>query len=89
MDNVPSVKYFSDCLTWNIDGSIGLFYRKDRFSLSEKVIPLIPYPEYKNKIDLDYVRHIIMGEVLKNPFSFSNKGGKTRLGQIKLQIPCN
>lgn len=24
-DNLPGIKYFNDCLTWNIDGSIGIF----------------------------------------------------------------
>lgn len=88
-DNVEGVKYFSDCLTWNIDGSIGLFYRKGRFSLSEKVIPLILKDEFVDALDLNFLRYTILSEVEKNPFSFTNKGGKTRLGQIVIRIPCD
>lgn len=47
-DNLEGVQYFNDCLTWNIDGSIGkVHYRKGRFSLSEKVIPLKLKTRYK------------------------------------------
>src|SRR5690606_16685898 len=50
-DNLKGVKYFEDCLTWNIDGSIGKVYlREGRFSLSEKVIPLIVKEEYKESL---------------------------------------
>ena len=52
-DNLQGVKYFENCLTWNIDGSIGKVYnRKGRFSLSEKVIPLIVQKEYTDTLDL-------------------------------------
>ncbi|MGM8316790.1 N-6 DNA methylase (plasmid) [Clostridium perfringens] len=47
-DNLEGIQYFEDCLTWNIDGSIGkVHYRKGRFSLSEKVIPLKLKIRYK------------------------------------------
>ena len=88
-DNIPGVKYFSNCLTWNIDGSIGLFYRKGIFSLSEKVIPLVLKEEYAKELDLDFLRFTILSEVIKDPFTFTNKGGKTRLGKIKISIPCD
>ena len=86
-DNLDNVKYFSDCLTWNIDGSIGLFYRKGKFSLSEKVIPLIFKEEYEDVLSKEYVKYAIMSEVMKNPFSFTNKGNKSRLGEVMVKIP--
>lgn len=53
------VKYFENCLTFNIDGSAGyVFYRKGRFSLSEKVRPLIVKEEYKKYVDLNYLQYI-------------------------------
>ena len=88
-DNIDGVKYFSDCLTWNIDGSIGLFYRSGRFSLSEKVIPLILKQPYIGKLDLDFLRYTILTEVQKNPFTYTNKGGKTRLGKITISVPID
>jgi type I restriction enzyme M protein len=86
-DDVQGVKYFSDCLTWNIDGSFGIFLRKGRFSLSEKVIPLVLKQEYIGKLSLEFLRVVISSEVLKTPFSFTNKGGKKRFGSISIEIP--
>lgn len=88
-DNLERVKYFSDCLTWNIDGSIGIFYRNGRFSLSEKVIPLIVNSAYDKLLNRSYLRYAILAEVMKNPFSFTNKGNKTRLGDILIKIPIS
>lgn len=86
-DDIPGVKYFSDCLTWNIDGSIGLFIRNGKFSLSEKVIPLIVRPELNKDIDLNYLRYTILSKIEDSSFSYTNKGGKSRLGQIIIPLP--
>ncbi|MCL2213699.1 MAG: restriction endonuclease subunit S [Treponema sp.] len=86
-DNLENIKYFSDCLTWNIDGSIGLFYREGRFSLSEKVIPLVIRDEFTSQITNEYLKYAILSEVMKKPFSFTHKGGKSRLGDIIVKIP--
>lgn len=88
-DNLEGIKYFENCLTWNIDGSIAIFYRKNRFSLSEKVIPLILKDELNEKIDLDYLRIMIQQSAEIKNFHFSNKAGKTKLKNIKIQIPVN
>jgi hypothetical protein len=88
-DNLSNMKYFEDCLTWNIDGSIGLFFRKGRFSLSEKVIPLIVKDEMLSQISIDYLKHTILSEVSKNPFTYTNKGGKSKLGEIIIKIPTS
>lgn len=81
------VKYFEDCLTWNIDGSVAVFYRKGRFSLSEKVIPLILFEEFKNIIDLEYLQISISQSKEINNFGFSNKAGKKKLREIVIKIP--
>jgi len=88
-DNVQGVKYFTNCLTWNIDGSIGLFYRKGQFSLSEKVIPLVIKDIYAPYVSIEFLRAVILAEVKKDPFTYTNKGGKTRLGKIKIQFPLD
>lgn len=85
-DNLNGVKYFDDCLTWNIDGSIGVFFRRGHFSLSEKVIPLLIYAEYKDKIDLEYLMYAIRYSDI-NKFNFSNKAGKNKLKEIKVFMP--
>lgn len=86
---IEKVKYFENCLTWNIDGSIGLFYREGRFSLSEKVIPLILKEEYKNIIDNDFLKYIILIQIKKMGFKFSNKMGKGKIKEIDLPIPID
>ncbi|MFJ7915416.1 MULTISPECIES: restriction endonuclease subunit S [unclassified Lysinibacillus] len=83
------VKYFEDCLTWNIDGSAAIFYREGKFSLSEKVIPLIPFDGVRESVDLDYIKICIENSKEMNNFSFSNKAGKSKLKEIKIRIPVN
>lgn len=86
---MKGVKYFENCLTWNIDGSIGkAFRRKGKFSLSEKVIPLILKKEYLGKIDYDFIKYELEKEALRMGFSFSNKAGKTKIGDIEIQFQC-
>jgi len=85
---LEKVKYFEDCLTWNIDGSVGKAnFRKGRFSLSEKVIPLILKNDYKVKIDINYLKYMIEKEAVKLGFSFSNKAGKKRIKNMLIKIP--
>lgn len=81
------VKYFEDCLTWNIDGSPAIFYRKNRFSLSEKVIPLIPFDELKSILSLEYVLYSILNSKEIEQFGFSNKAGKEKLKKLMIKIP--
>jgi hypothetical protein len=84
------VKYFEDCLTWNIDGSIGkVHYRNGRFSLSEKVIPLIVKDEYKDTLDLLFLKHTIELEFSKHSFGFSNKAGKGKIQEIEIAVPIS
>lgn len=88
-DNLKGVNYFENCLTWNIDGSCAIFYRLGRFSLSEKVIPLILFDEYKDTIDLNYLRYAIMRSKQFGEFNFLNKAGKEKLKQITINIPID
>jgi len=87
-NNLRGVRYFNDCLTWNIDGSVGhAFLRKGHFSLSEKVIPIVPFDEWKDKIDLEYLGYLIEIESLKCGFGYDNKAGKSKLSNLILEIP--
>lgn len=86
-DLLPGVRYFDDCLTWNIDGSTGIFFRKGHFSLSEKVIPLIPFEDVKDSLDLNFLKYAIMYSKEFAEFSFSNKAGKGKLKEIVVKIP--
>jgi hypothetical protein len=87
IDGIKGVKYFEDCLTWNIDGSIGkIFYRQGRFALSEKVIPLILQEKYKHFNQL-YLKYIMENELAIKNFGFTNKAGKSKIQNIQIKIP--
>lgn len=99
-DNLANIKYFENCLTVSIDGFAGfVFYRKHRFSLSEKVRPLILKDEYKDKIDPLYLKYILEPLFRKNlkgrkGIKGKNEYTKLPLGIIKrltinIPIDCN
>lgn len=88
-DNLDGVKYFDDCLTWNIDGSTAVFFRKGHFSLSEKVIPLLPFEDISSSIDMNYLRFAIIFSPDFNSFDFSRKAGKGKLKDLHITLPIN
>jgi len=84
------VKYFENCLTLNIDGSIGnVFLRNNKFSLSEKVIPLIIKKDYEDYFDKLYLKYSVEKELMKRNFGFSNKAGKDKIRNIEIEIPID
>ncbi|MCF7798895.1 restriction endonuclease subunit S [Candidatus Woesearchaeota archaeon] len=89
-DNLKDIKYFEDCLTWNIDGSVEKpHFRQGRFSLSEKVIPLIIYEKYKELLSIDFLKYEIEKEFSKKKFGFGHKAGKGRIKDIEIKIPVD
>ncbi len=87
-DNLPNIKYFENCMTWNIDGSIGkIFIRAGRFSLSEKVIPLILFKQYNSQLDNLFLKYSIEDRVKEENFGFTNKAGKDKIAKISIKIP--
>jgi hypothetical protein len=87
-DLVDWVKYFENCLTWNIDWSVWkAFFRKWRFTLSEKVIPLILFDNFKEFLDINFLKYNIEIESKKEWFWFSKKAWKWRIKDLILKIP--
>ena len=86
-DNLQGIKYFDDCLTWNIDGSTAIFYRKGHFTLSEKVIPLVLFDEVRPFIDLNYLKFAIIFSPGFSSFDFSRKAGKGKLKDLQVLLP--
>ena len=86
-DNIEGVKYFENCLTFNFDGAVGnIFYRQGKFSLSEKVIPLIPNEKFKI-CNLIYLKYAVENEIKNNGFCYTDKAGKTKIADILVYIP--
>ncbi len=88
-DNIEGIKYFENCLTWNIDGSIGCFYRKGRFSLSEKVKPIFLKQEYINRIDLNYLSFKLVEKAVEIGFSRFYKPQISNLKEIEISFPVD
>lgn len=89
-DQLKGIKYFENCLTWNIGGSIGkVYYRQGKFSLSEKVIPLIVQDEFQDHFNLIYLKYAIEMEMKSHYFGFDNKAGKGKIQDIEISIPID
>ncbi len=89
-DHLDGIKYFENCLTYNKDGASGyVFYRKGRFSLSEKVLPLVLYEEFWDKISYDFLAKSIQEVSMKEEYSFSNKATKYKLKDMVIYIPTD
>lgn len=95
---VTRIKYFENCLTYNIDGTAGyIFYRKGRFSLSEKVRPLIIKEELKEVLNPEYLKYImqpifrknIRGRKGPNGENEFTKIGKTIIEDLLIPIPVD
>lgn len=87
-DNLPDVVYFEDILTWNIDGSVGkAFLRKGRFTLSEKVIPLVVRKEWEGLIYNGFVKYVLEEKAVEGGFDFAKKAGKSRIKDIEIEFP--
>lgn len=84
---VKKIRYFEDCLTYNIDGSAGfVFYRKERFSLSEKVRPLIIYEEYNKSLDKEYLKYTIQPIFRSNVKGRKGPNGQNEFTKISREI---
>lgn len=85
-EDLEGVQYFEDCLTWNIDGSIGkVHYRKGKFSLSEKVIPLKFKIRYKIKSEaLNILKENYMNDSNKSQLELLNGKLVTDIKELKV-----
>ena len=95
---VTKIKYFENCLTYNIDGTAGyIFYRKGRFSLSEKVRPLVIKEEFNGILNPEYLKYImqpifrknIRGRKGPNGENEFTKIGKTIIEDLLIPIPVD
>ena len=84
---ITKVKYFEDCLTYNIDGTAGyIFYRTGKFSLSEKVRPLIIKDKYKECLNPEYLKYIMQPIFRKNIRGRKGPNGENEFTKIGKSI---
>lgn len=89
-DNLSNVKYFKNCLAWNREGSVGyVFWHKHKFSTNDHHRPFIVKQEYKDLINLEYMRNIVQETLLAQGFKWSKTASKEKVRKISVNIPIN
>ena len=87
-DGLEDVKYFSTCLAWNREGSVGcVLYHNHRFTTTDHHRPLHLKSKYKRVIDLIYMKHAIQEALLSQGFRWSVTAGKEKVGKTVINIP--
>jgi hypothetical protein len=86
-NNLTGVRYYENSLTWNRNGSVGkVFYRKGRFSTNEDHRVLEIREEYKDEIDLLYIKNVLENEIKTLGYGFTNKLGKNKMDEIEITL---
>ena len=89
-DNIPNIKYYDNCLSWNRNGSVGyVFIRNHRFTTNEDHRAFVIKDEYNNVLSKEYLKEIIELNLFKNGFSFLNKCGLDKIKPVKILIPVD
>lgn len=63
------------------------FFRKGHFTISEKVVPLVIFDEFKRLLDNMYLKYAIENESRKEAYTFSNKATKVAFKNLEIKIP--
>lgn len=89
-DNLPKIKYYKDCLSWNRNGSVGyVFIRKHRFATNEDHRAMTIKKEINDKLDIKYLKYEIEKKLKLNGFSFINNCGVSKIKSVEIDIPIN
>ena len=89
-DNMPNIKYYENCLSWNRNGSVGyVFVRNHRFTTNEDHRAFIIKKEYEKSLSKEYLKEIIELTLLKDGFSFLNKCGLDKIKLVQILIPID
>lgn len=89
-EGVQGIKYYTDSITWNRNGTVGLFfYRQGLFTTNEDQRVMEIKPEFREQLVPNYLKYVLQNEVRKLGYGWSNKLGKTKMVDIKLRIPTN
>jgi hypothetical protein len=66
-----------------------VFYRKGRFSTNEDHRVLEIREEYKDEIDLLYIKNVLENEIKTLGYGFTNKLGKNKMDEIEITLPVD
>ena len=89
-DNLPRVKYFTDCLAWNREGSVGyVFWHKHKFTTNDHHRPMIVQDKYKSVLDLDYLRIEVEKVLMQQGFAWSKTASKEKVAKLSISIPVD
>ena len=85
---MKNVKYFENCLAWNREGSVGyVFYHGHKFTTNDHHRPIIIKAEYRNTIDIEYMKHVIENVLLAQGFKWSKTASKEKVVKLSVKIP--
>jgi len=89
--NIDSYDYDEECFTWTTDGTyVGtVFYRNGKFSITTHCGILRLKEEYKNKINFEYMKHILNHTLPKYKLGESSnmRLGTVRMKDVMIDIP--
>lgn len=89
-EGLKDVKYFTNCLGWNREGSVGyVFWHKNTFTTNDHHRPMILREEYKDCIFLGYMQLIIENKLLSLGFEWSITASKEKVKDISVGIPID
>ena len=89
-DCLEGVKYFSNCLGWNRQGSVGyVFFHNHIFSTTDDHRPMILKREFEELISLEYVQIQSESVLLTSGFAWGKTAGKEKIKNIYIDVPCD
>lgn len=89
-DNLPDVKYYENCLSWNRNGSVGyVFVRNHRFATNEDHRAMVIKENLTQSVDAEYLKFEIEKRLFENGFSFIDKCGVDKIKKVMIDIPID
>lgn len=89
-NNIPGVKYYENCLSWNRNGSVGyVFLRNHRFATNEDHRAMVIKSEYRESLSKIYLKFEIERQLLLNGFSYLDKCGVGKIQEVSIYIPIH
>lgn len=89
-DNIPGVKYYANCLSWNRNGSVGyVFLREHKFATNEDHRAMVIKKQFVENLDKLYLKFEIERQLFTNGFSYIDKCGVGKIQEVEIYIPVD